>query len=366
MGKINVLMLNRNFSITGGVPRVLLTYARHCDMNRVHLHLASFKPFAPSMADAVKQTGTAIHTIGDRGYLRPALALRKILAKEQIDVVVATSLKAYLVAKIASRAKCRVVYWIHGIALVTENRLKSALFRWAARGDTLIFISEEVRKAHLYPGHRGRAETVPNGVEDFLGASPLYGQNERASLGIPDSALVIGYTGAFIAWKQHRTLIDAFSRLAKDDPHIHLMLIGTGDLFESTKSYAQQAAGSARIHFLGPRADARQVLGMMNIYAHPSDGEGFGLALVEAMLARLAVVVSNAGALPDMIDDGDTGLVFRVRDADDLAAKIDMLARDPELRQRLGEQARQAALSRFGAVRFAAHITAILESEDRT
>ncbi len=358
-------MLNRGFSLTGGVPRVLLTYARNCDKNRVRLHMASFKKFAAPMAEAMKQTGAEIYEIGDSGYLHPALALRRILRKQQIDVVVATSLKAYLVAKLAAPAKCRVVYWIHAIALVTESRFKSAIYRRAARRDTLIYISEFVKNAHSYPGHLGRSEVALNGVEDFLATSPLYDRTRRASLGIPEDALVVGYTAAFIAWKEHRTLLTAFARLANDHPEMHLALIGKGELLEATQEQARSIPGGERIHFLGLRPDARELLGIMDIYVQPSNGEGISIAIIEAMLSRRPIVVSDAGALPDMIDNEDTGLMCRVLDADDLAEKIDRLARDPELRYRLGERARQVALDRFGAQAFAERITAILEGERR-
>jgi glycosyltransferase involved in cell wall biosynthesis len=356
-------MMNRDFSQTSGIARVLLTFARHCDHQRVDLHIASFRPFQPVMAKALGQTGTTMHELGDTRYLKPINALRKIIKAEKIDMVVATSLKAYLVAKLAATSKCRVLYWIHGIATLIENRVKVVVYRWAARRDTLICISEQVKKAHLYAGHKGRAEVVLNGVDDSLRQNSLYDLRQRDALGIPRDAFVIGYTAEFIAWKQHRTLLSAFSKLAEDFPNMHLMLIGTGELWGGTRTQALEIAAGERIHFLGPRPDARKLLGLMDVYAHPSDGEGFGLAVVEAMLARRAIVVADAGALPEIIDDGATGLMCHVLDAADLACKIATLAKDPEMRQRLGEQARQVALERFGAERFAEGITAVLESE---
>ena len=366
MKKLNVLMLNRGFSLTNGIARVVLTFARHRDHQRLQLHIGSFRPFAPAMAEALAQTGAALHELGDKGYLGPALALRRIIKKQEIDVVVATSLKAYLVAKLASTSKCRVSYWIHAIALITGDRFKTAVYRWTARRDTLIFISELVKKAHIYAGHKGREAVVLNGAEDPLISAPLYDPSQREALGIPNAAFVVGYTAAFIGWKQHKTLLAAFSMLAKDFPDLHLVLIGTGELWESTQAQAREIPGGERIHFLGLRPDARQLLGIMDVYVQPSDGEGISIAVIEAMLARRAIVVSDAGALPEIIDDGSTGLMVHVLDAADLAGKIATLARAPQMRLRLGESARQVALERFSPQHFVERITAILESESKT
>lgn len=356
-------MLSRGFSEANGVARVLLTFACHCDHHKLQLHIASFKPFAPAMAEALAQTGTTVHELGDAGYIGPARALCKLIKQQGFDLAVATSLKPYLLAKLVSGPACKVLFWIHSIALVTENRLKVAVYRWAARRDTLIFISVLVKKAHCYVRHTGREAVVLNGVDDPLSSGPLCGHSQRDALGIPSTAFVVGYTAAFIAWKQHETLLAAFAELAPHFPDMHLMLIGTGGLWENTQAQAREIPESERIHFLGLRPDARQLLGLMDVYVQPSNGEGISIAVIEAMLARRAIVVSDAGALPEIIDDKSTGLVCRVLDAKDLAGKIAALAKDAEMRQRLGEKARAVALERFGAKQFAERITAVLEGE---
>ncbi len=358
-------MLSRGFSQANGVARVLLTFSRHCDHQRLQLHIASFKPFAPAMAEALEQTGTAMHVLGDAAYLRPALALRNLIKEQAFDLAVATSLKPYLLAKLVSGSTCGVLYWIHSIALVTGDWLKTAVYRCVARHDTLIFISEMVKKAHCYAGHKGREAVILNCVDDPLNSDPLCDHSQREALGMPRGAFVVGYTAEFIAWKQHNTLLAAFSQLAKDFPDMHLLLIGSGGLWESTQAQAREIPGGERIHFLGLRPDARQLLGLMDVYVQPSNGEGISIAVVEAMLARRAIVVSDAGALPEIIDNGSTGLVCRVLDAADLASKIAVLARNPEMRERLGERARQVALERFGVKQFAERITAVLESKPK-
>jgi glycosyltransferase involved in cell wall biosynthesis len=363
MGTPRVLILSRNLSLLGGISRVFLTFARHFNREQLHVRMGSVMLLEPAVREVFLQTGLPLHELGDEGYVRPALALRKIIKKQAIDMVIATSLKAYLVAKLAATPKCRVLYWIHAIALVTESRLKVAVYRWAARRDTLIYISERVKKVHSYRGHTGRELVLLNGVEDVLDSGSLYDYGQRQALGIPRSALVIGYTAVFIPWKEHKTLLAAFAKLAAEFPDMHLVLLSTGELFESTRAMAREICGGDRIHFLGLRTDARQLLGIMDIYAQPSNGEGISIAVLEAMMAERAIVVSDAGALPDIIDDGDTGLICRVLDAGDLADKIGTLARDSELRRRLGARARQVALDRFGGSRFVERLTWIVESE---
>jgi glycosyltransferase involved in cell wall biosynthesis len=356
-------MLHRDLSPQGGVPRVLLTFARNCDHRRVQLHVGSFRPIAPEIAEMFGQAGTALHVLGDAGYLGPARALRRIIQEQAIDMVVATSLKSFLVAKLAATPGCKVLFWIHAIPLVFDGLAKRTVYRWAARHDTIIFIAKTVQRAHGYAGHKGREAVVLNGVDDLLASYPLYGPDQRDALGIPRSAFVVGYTAEFIAWKQHEVLLKAFSQLGKELPDLHLVLIGIGELWESMQAHAREIPGAERIHFLGPRPDAKQLLGIMDVYTQPSNGEGVSIAVIEAMLARRAMVVSDAGALPEMIDDGVTGLICHVGDAADLAAKIVTLAQNPELRRSLGEQARQVALERFAPERFAERLTAVLEGE---
>jgi glycosyltransferase involved in cell wall biosynthesis len=363
MKPLKVLMLNRGFSLTGGVPHVLLTFARHHARQRLELHMGSFRPFAPAMAEALAAAGTAMHELGDTGYLGPTLALRKIIKDQAIDVVVATSLKTYMVAKFAATPGCKVLYWIHGLAMADSSPAKIAAYRLVARHDTLIFVARLVQQTLSFPGHKGREVVVLNGVEDVFCSDPPYDRSGLDALGIPRSAFVVGYTASFVALKEHKTLLAAFSQLTKVLQDLHLVFIGTGELWESTKVLARKIPESDHIHFLGPRADARKLLGVMDAYVHPSNGEGLSLAVIEAMMAKQAIVVADSGALPEIIDDGATGLMCRALDATDLASKILILAKDPEMRLRLGEKARQVALERFGVDHFVEQLTLVLESD---
>ncbi len=118
---------------------------------------------------------------------------------------------------------------------------------------------------------------------------------------------------------------------------------------------------ASRIHFLGPRTDARRLLGVMDIYVHPARGEGFGLAIAEAMLASKPVVVAREAAPVEYIHDGDNGLLFEPGNAADLAGKIMRLAGDIDLANRLAANGRAYCLTHFAPSRFAEAMCRLIE-----
>jgi glycosyltransferase involved in cell wall biosynthesis len=236
------------------------------------------------------------------------------------------------------------------------------MFRRMARRDNLIFVSNAVRDAHVYDAHEGAAYVVYNGVDDPNGAEDIapYPRSQRVELGIPDDAVVIGYTAAFIGWKNHCVLLQAFAEILRGNPNVRLLLIGGGALRKPAMESAAEMGLEDRVIFTGRRRDARRLLGLMDIYAHPADGEGFGLAVVEAMLAGLPAVVTRAGALPEIVRHERNGLLVDTNDAASLAEALGRLTNDAGLRSTLGAQGRADCLERFAPSLYAHRLTEIL------
>jgi glycosyltransferase involved in cell wall biosynthesis len=180
-------------------------------------------------------------------------------------------------------------------------------------------------------------------------------------LDLPPDAFVLGYVAEFIAWKDHPTLITAFARVAEAFPQAWLLLIGTGARRDQVQALAEHLPCRERIRFLGPRPDARRLLGLLDAYVHPSRGEGLGLAVVEAMLAEVPVIVSDEGAFPEYVKHGETGLVVRGGDSEGLARAIVELMTRQGLARRLGVTGRMRCLERFSPARFATEMTGLIE-----
>jgi len=153
--------------------------------------------------------------------------------------------------------------------------------------------------------------------------------------------------------------------LARRGCKAHLMLIGSGELIEMARFWAAAGPAARYIHFLGARSDARKILGTVDIYVHPSRGEGFGLAVVEAMLAGVPVVASRDGAFVEYIEHAKTGLLFEPGDATALADAIMALAANPEHARRLGAAGSEFCRRAFDIDLFADAICDFIEDAHR-
>lgn len=360
---LKALFIHRDLPFHGGVPRFILNLAKSCDRTRMEMQVASFMAPSAEMCASFGELGIAPRQLGDKGYIRPARRLRQWVRQDNIDVIVANSFKSYLVARMACAAtRCRVIPWVHSIPLVLDGTVRRRLFRRLSRRDTLVFSSNAIKNVHQSPNHTGPSAVVYYGVEDPCAneSARPYDRSMRRELGVPDEAMVLCYIAEFVGWKDHATLLRAFDRLDQQ-LNAHLVLIGTGQLWDQMKQLAASLPCGPRVHFLGPRTDARRILGVTDLYVHPSRGEGFGLAVVEAMLAGRAVIASRDGAFVEYIDDGSNGVLFEAGNERELAGRITELAQDRVQIRQIGQQARAFALQAFSPRKFAESACQVIE-----
>ncbi|HEX4055377.1 MAG TPA: glycosyltransferase family 4 protein [Tepidisphaeraceae bacterium] len=363
-GALRVLFLHRDLPHHGGVSRCLLYLARGTDPQKIEFHVASFDEPSAQMEDAFAALNIEPRCIGDRGYRLPAQRLGWLIEERGIDIVVATTFKAYLCAKWATRGHgVGVVFWIHAIRGTLRGRFRRGLIRFLSKDDPMLFVSWAARRAHLPPGHRAPAQVVHNGVEDVADDPHHrpYGPEMRQSLGLPPRGLVLAYIGEFVDWKDHPTAINAMHELVRKNVDAQLLLIGVGREMESARRLAASGPAEPRIHFLGARSDVPRILGLVDIYIHPCREEGFGLAVVEAMLAKCAVVAAREGALVELIESGKTGLLVTPGDSREFAGAVLQLAADPDASRGMALAARESCLEKFDIDKFADRISGFLE-----
>lgn len=362
--RVQVLFLHRDLPYHGGVPKCLLYLTENAPQDRMAMHVACFQKPSEEMVKAFGEHGIQPICLGDRGYLRPAMQLRRLLRERNIDVIVGSSFKSNLCAKIACLGLGKShVFWLHAAKGLMAGAVKKTVFRMTSRRDTLIYVSDAVRRHHENETHAGNSTVIYNGVRDPLGDPDLmpYDRSHRAALGLPADALVMGYTGAFVPVKDHATLLRAFHAFNPVVGNAHLLLIGEGQLQFDMHLLARQLGIADRVHFMGGRTDARRLLGLMDVYVHPCQGEGFGLAVVEAMLAGVPVLAARDGALVEYIQEGQNGTLFNSGDAQDLSMKMMQISDNLANAQRMASRARALCLAKFSPRRFAESVCRVVE-----
>lgn len=192
---------------------------------------------------------------------------------------------------------------------------------------------------------RGRMLCIPNGVDAarFHPADPSARRRTRESLGFPSDALLVGCVADFFAVKRHVDLIEVFARVHRAIPQAHLLLIGNGPLRDSVAMQARDLQIADAVHLLGSRSDVDILLPALDMFALTSDTEGLSNAILEAQACGLAVVATNVGGNPNVIDDS-CGVLVPPRDPEALAAAILALLRGAGRREQMGAAARNRVL----------------------
>ena len=287
------------------------------------------------------------------------LVLMRIMIRQDYDIVHTHSFKAGLLGRLAA-SLLRVpviVHTFHGVPFDTRSeswktrlcfRMERLLCRMCHR---LVSVGEVLR--HELIAHRvARPEkiaTVRSGV-DFSLFDRIPGERAvREELGVPADAPIVGFVGRLAEQKAPEILLEAFIIVKRCAPGAHLLFIGEGPKRdELLKMITPDLRGS--VHLLGERQDVPRLLAAMDVFALPSRWEGVGRALTEAMYMKLPVVCTGVNGVPELVEDGVTGLISRPDDPVDLAEKILGLVND---------RARAAALAQAGRKR----VKALMSSE---
>jgi glycosyltransferase involved in cell wall biosynthesis len=221
---------------------------------------------------------------------------------------------------------------------------------FARRARRLIAISDAVRRFLEAAGYAPeKLVTIRYGLDE-LPVAPAEVTPEDD--GIPPSAPLVVAVGRLIAQKDHATLVRAFARVHADAPEARLAILGSGPLEGQTRALVRDLDLEAVVSLPG-RTNIGDWLARGNVFVHTSRWEGFGIVLLEAMLASLPVVATSVSAVPEVVVDGETGILVAEGDVDGVAGALSQLLEDPDRARRLGVAGRDRARTEFSV----AHMT---------
>jgi glycosyltransferase involved in cell wall biosynthesis len=234
-----------------------------------------------------------------------------------------------------------------GVPLIVRTRHLAkpvgSLLAYTRIPKRVIAPSEFVRQYLISRGVGPKLVAVVPPAVDF--PDPMPTPALRAELGLGTDAVIIGSVGVLRVEKGHQQLIQATLPLLDRHPALHLVIVGGGEaaLKQLRAQVASMSAGG-RIHFLGARADVPALLPDFDVFALATHSEASGTAFVEAGAAGIPVVGTRVGGVPEMLREGETGLLVPLFDIPALTAALERLVVDPVLRHRMGAAGRRYCL----------------------
>jgi glycosyltransferase involved in cell wall biosynthesis len=205
-------------------------------------------------------------------------------------------------------------------------------------------------------GARNQVRVIPNGT-DFAPA-PERRDLARASLGLADSDVAFLLVGRLERQKRIDRFIEAIAIAQRSSPEVVGLIAGAGPDSESLSRLVTETG--ARVRFLGRRDDMPDVLAAADALCLVSDHEALPFVVLEAMATGRPVLATRVGGLPEVVADGETGLLFSPGDQDRLVSSLLELTSDPRRRASMGLAGRAHQISRYSAERMTDDYAALL------
>jgi glycosyltransferase involved in cell wall biosynthesis len=275
--------------------------------------------------------------------------LYRLLRRERVDVLHAHKFGSNLWGTIVGRLARVPVIVAHEHTWSYEGQPLRKLADRAviARGSSaFVAVSrEDQRRMIEVEGIRPQDTLfIPNGIPAPPAAS---GSDVRAELGIPPDAPVIGTVSVLRPQKALDVLLRAAKILVEEFPGLRVLIAGEGDRREALEELARELGLQDTVMFLGVRTDVPDVLVALDVAVSSSDFEGSPLSLMEYMEAARPVVATRVGGVPDLIDDGEQGLLVAPQDPPAFADAVAQLLRDPDRARAMGERGRERRRTEF-------------------
>ncbi len=243
----------------------------------------------------------------------------------------------------------------HGYFSPAKTWVFLAIERWLGRfTHRLVTVSEAVRRdlLRLEICKPDRVVVIPLGLqlEPLLSCERRRGEL-RSELGLGEDTLLVGIIARLVPIKAHEVFLDAAARVAAREPLSRFLLVGDGERRGELEALVDRLGLRERVQFLGWREDLDRVLADLDIVALSSRNEGSPVCLIEAMAAARSVVATRAGGVGDVVEDGVTGCLVEVDNAQQMAQSILALLGDPKRRAKMGQAGRRRVYPGFSSQR---------------
>ena len=371
----------------GGAERLLYTNLKNFDPERVRSTVITVYSNATHWLEPINALGVQVVPLGCssiRDIPKGIRTLRRWLRANQPDLIHSHLWAANIIGRVAGRLTGTPVIssvhnpdhepeaWADGAQVsLNKRRVAKLLDRWTAHAgsDRLIAVSNYVKQsANRHLGISLESiELVYNPIDtELLHKTPDTNREDLLrACGLPADSVILLNVARLSPQKGLLYALRALPEILQRFPSAHLVSVGAKTdppWLEQLEREATALGVTRHFHVLGARRDVIDFLRACDVFIFPSLYEGLGIALIEAMAAGCACVASSAGPIPEVVRDGEDGLLVPPGEPQAIAAAVCRLLDDESLRERLGAAATVSAFSRFQPQQSADALTRIYES----
>ena len=336
----------------GGAQMALYRLLAYRQNGRFHPHVICLYNGDKVVAQQIQQLGIPVTDLGLSAPWRldTLWRLYRFLRQERPFILHTWMFHANIPGRILGRLTRIPVIISSERTMGQEGRVRRLLNRltgWLP--DRIICVSQQVadfaaQEIGLPPA---KLTVIRNGIDMAQFADLPDQQTARAVFGLPKQGKIVAAIGRPRPVKGFSYLLEAFAQIAANQPDLYLLFVGDGPDKRPLQTAAQQLPIADRVIFLGDQQEIPRLLAALDMLVLPSLWEGLPNVVLEAMAAGLPVVATAVGGTPELVVEGETGLLVPPRDPAALAQAILTLLNDPELARRLGKNGRYRATTQF-------------------
>lgn len=346
----------------GGVDRYIRMLLKYLDKEKFENILVCSQDFHEEdyrdLVDSFEQVEMT-RAIGGRD-LKAIKGVRALIKKYNPDIVYAHSSKAGAIARAADIGlRNRCVYNPHGWAFnmrcsAKKKAMYTAIEKIAASFcDKIICISDAEKQSALDKKicREDKLQVIFNGVDIESYENGVRGAIKRKDLNIPEDAFVVGMVGRMSPQKAPDVFVKMAKQVKDEVPNAHFIIVGNGNQEDEIRKYAEDNGFSNSLHITGWVDNPMSYVELFDVACLLSRWEGFGLALPEYMMAGKPIVASRVDAIPNIIRNGENGLLVEVDDDIGASKAVLRILREDELRKKIVAQGLEDVHNRFNARR---------------
>lgn len=348
-GRALAMLCDSHHIIWSSMAEYHLRFSRALVARGIQPVLVFSSPLSDELASRFRSAGAQVETLNySKGVLGFYRGLGKIVKKHSITVVHINFFNYFDLVPWLSRLNGvrNIIYVEHNSGVLRARGWKKKLIRLRARAVTApvtkaAAVSQFIRQQLIDVGFpEGKVSVVYNGV-DMQRFSPDRSQRElwadRFAIG-PDEVVICSLS-QLRPVKHPELIVKALGLLLERGVKARLFMAGAGEMRQELEEMSRSLGISGRTHWLGNIDNPESLLCASDIFVLATVGEAFGLAVAEAMACGVPVVGSRIGAIPEVVEDGRTGLLATPLDAFSFADALERLARDESLRREMGTRA---------------------------